>query len=86
MYIHIQTPFQDTHRMFILHHVMENQSEFGGLELKLERLQDVEKGSKLPIILAVYPLHHAEKLFHLQCEWSSYRYFLPWQQPLKLIR
>jgi hypothetical protein len=78
--------FTDVQRIKIIQRILEDPEENHGLELKFGRLLKKHKHETEPTLLAVYPLHNKEKLFHLYCEWFSLRHALPWNQPIKLIR
>ena len=77
---HHGSPFGDRHRINIIHRMLDDQMEVGGLELKLRKL------TKEGIIKAAYPLHNPNKLQFIKRAWLSYKHLLPWDQPLYLIR
>lgn len=74
------TPFSDCKRIGIIHRILEEQEDDGGVGLRLNQLIDFE------ICKAVFPIHHPKKLARLKSQWLSWLNVLPWQQPTELIR
>ena len=74
------TPFSDCKRVGIIHRILEEEVEDGGVGLQLNQL--LNDG----ICKAIFAIHHPKKLQLLKNEWFSPANFFPWQQPNQLIR
>lgn len=74
------TPFSDCKRVGIIHRILEEPEEDGGVGLHLNQL--LNDG----ICKAIFAIHHPKKIQSLKSEWFNYANFFPWQQPTQLIR
>jgi hypothetical protein len=78
--------FSHMTRLKLLERMLTEPADLHGLDLKIGILTKKPTDGSLPIVLAVYPLHHNETLAELKELIFSWKHLLPWDHPFNKIK